>query len=492
MPGSPLQESEALGMQTEQPLALDTHELRKVSHWFTDIAREPGADELRARPVLTAEIDADVCIVGGGYTGLWTAYSIKRAEPSLHVVVVEAKMVGYGASGRNGGAVIAQLNGSRDYWNRRGGPGAAVALERALQATVDEVGAVIAGEGIDCGYAKGGVVIAARNDFEAGRLKGSVEEDHLVGFGADDCAYLDAAATRERIAIDGVVGARFSPHSASIQPAKLVRGLAAAVERLGVVIYERSPVVTIEPRRATTERGAVSATSILRATEGYTDSIRTERRNLMPIHTSMLATAPLTDDIWQQLGWERRETLLAMHPFLHLQHTYDRRITIGGADNRLPYRFRSRPAADGAAHPRVAAFYRAELVRLFPVLRDVVIEQSWHGVFGVPRTWAPTVSYDRATGLGSAGGYVGEGVAPSNLAGRTLRDLVLGHDTELTRLPWVGNPPRRWEPEPLRAIGGVGLWSMRYVGDQLERRRERPSRLVRWATGIAGFTGHLG
>jgi len=468
---------------------MNADEVRRISHWYSDIER---AGPLPSRPTLDGDRTADVCIVGGGYTGLWTAYELKRAQPELDVVVLEAKIVGYGASGRNGGAVIAQMNGDREYWDKRGGPGAAVAMERALQQTVDEVGAAIGREGIDCGYEKGGVVIVARNDLEAGRLKGSIDADRAVGFGPDDCTYLDAPAVRERIRVDGVVGARFSPHSASIQPAKLVQGLAAAAERLGVVIYEGSPVELIEPGRAVTTRGTVTAASVLRATEAYTDSIRSEHRRLMPIHTSMLATAPLDDDTWQQLGWDRRETLLAMHPFLHLQHTYDRRISIGGADNRLPYRYNSRPKPDGDAHPSVAAFYRAELVRLFPVLRDVVIEQSWHGMFGVPRSWAPTVTYDRATGLGSAGGYVGEGVAASNLAGRTLRDLVLGRDTELARLPWVGNPPRRWEPEPLRAIGGVGLWGMRYVGDQLERRRGRRSRLVGWATGLAGFTGHLG
>lgn len=479
-------------MHTDRTTTPAADELRQISHWYADIADSGDTQLLAARPALDGDIDADVCIVGAGYTGLWTAYELKRAAPELSVVVVEARTVGYGASGRNGGAVIAQLNGSREYWDRRGGPGAAVAMERALQATVDEVGAAIAREDIDCGYAKGGVVIVARSSLEAKRLSGSVADDHAVGFGPDDCVYLDPAATRERIAVAGTLGARFSPHSASIHPARLVRGLALAAERLGVVIYEHSPVLTIEPRRATTARGAVRARSIVRATEAYTDSISSDRRRLMPIRTSMIVTAPLDSTQWAALGWERRETLLAMHPFLHLQHTADGRITIGGADNRLPYRTRSQAAAVGAAHPRVEAFYRAELVRLFPALRDVVIDQSWHGVFGVPRVWAPTVSYDATTGLGSAGGYVGEGVAASNLAGRTMRDLVLGNDTDLARLPWVGTPPRRWEPEPLRAIGGVGLWSIRFVGDRLERRRDRPSRLVRLATGLAGFTGHLG
>lgn len=462
----------------------------EASHWLEQMRRQTP-DRLRSRPPLTGPRDADVCIVGAGYTGLWTAYELKRADPSLEVVVLEARFAGYGASGRNGGAVIAQMNGSREYWDTRGGAGGAVRMERALQAAVDEVGAAMAREDMGA-FVKGGVVTTARNALEARGLRKSVDEDRAAGFTEQDSVYLDAAAAAERIRIAEAVGARFSPHSASVNPAELVRGLVDAVERLGVTIYEDTPVTAIEARRARTAVGDVSARVVVRATEAYTQSLESHRRRIIPVRTSMIVTEPLTDDLWHEIGWDRRETLLGLHPFLHLQHTEDGRITIGGADNRLPYRAGSRPCPDGSAYPAVAELYRRELVGLFPMLRDTRIDRTWHGVFGVSRVWAAGVNYDRSSGVVWGGGYVGEGLASSNLAARTMRDLILERDTELTRLPWVGALPRRWEPEPLRLVGAGGIWGIRAVGDRREKRTGQRSPLVALANRLAGFSGHLG
>ncbi|MGH9171305.1 MAG: NAD(P)/FAD-dependent oxidoreductase [Acidimicrobiales bacterium] len=465
--------------------------IREVSHWFAQLD-ETEPDDLCRRPPLSGSRGADVCIVGAGFTGLWTAYELLRASPSLEVVVLEAEFTGYGASGRNGGAVIAQLNGSRSYWDAKGGPGAAVRMERAIQAAVDEVGRAIKREGILCGFAKGGVLVAARNELEAMRLRASVEADRDAGFGPEDSAFLDAKEANKRIGVDHLVGARYSPHSASIHPGALVRGLGRAVERLGATIHEGTIVSGIEPHVAHTAYGDVKADFVVRATEAYSQSLQSDRRRVIPVRTSMLATEPLDDSMWEALGWNERETLLALHPFLHLQHTSDRRITIGGADNRFPYRLGSRPCSDGPANPAVTRFYEQQLARLFPALRGARTERSWHGVFGVSRDWAPGVGFDRDTGLAWAGGYVGEGVAASNLAGRTLSDLLNGRDTDLTHLPWVGVAPRRWEPEPLRGIGAGAIWGVRAIGEAIESRQDRRSRLVALANRLSGFTGHLG
>lgn len=462
-----------------------------ISHWFAQIYGD-GAEVPRRAP-LEGSREADVCIVGAGYTGLWTAYELRRADPTLEVVVLEAEVAGFGASGRNGGAVIAQLNGSREYWAKRGGRDGAIALERELQATVDEVGAVVEREGIDCSFAKNGVVMVARDELELARFKASVLEDQRWGFGADEVRMLSAAEIKERIAVAGALGARFSRHCASMHPGRLVRGLAEAAERAGARIYESTPVTRVEPGRAHFAGGSVSARIVVRATEAYSESVEGQRRQLVPVHTSMLATEPIEAAAWERIGWSGREALLAEHPFLHLQHTADGRITIGGDDNRVPYHWGSRVDALGPPPRRVASMYRAELVRLFPDLADVGIEHSWQGVFAAPRGWAPSVGFDRATGLAWAGGYVGEGVAPSNLAGRTLRDLILGRDTELTRLPLVAQGRgRRWEPEPLRAIGSGLVWSMRYAGERLEKRSGRPSRTLALGNKLAGYSGHLG
>jgi glycine/D-amino acid oxidase-like deaminating enzyme len=333
--------------------------------------------------------------------------------------------------------------------------------------------------------------MVARTELEAERFRASIEEDREYGIGGT--AYLDGDEVTARIRVDGAVGARFNENCASIHPGRLVRGLADAVERLGGVIHEGTRVARIEPGAARTEGGLeVRAPIVVRATEAYTESLRTHRRTMVPVHTSMLATEPIPASAWEEIGWAGREALLAEHPFLHLQHTADGRITIGGDDNRVPYRYGSAPSPDTLPPERVARMYRAELIKLFPALRDVRIEHGWQGIFAAPRNWAPGVGLDRDTGLAWAGGYVGEGVAASNLAGRTMRDLILGRETELTVLPYVGPPARRWEPEPLRAIGAVAIAGLRQLGDRKEARTGRPSRVIELANRAAGFTGHIG
>jgi glycine/D-amino acid oxidase-like deaminating enzyme len=458
-----------------------------LSHWFAQLY--PAGWPPR-RPPLAGTVEADVVIVGAGYSGLWTAYSLLREAPELRVVVLEAEVAGYGASGRNGGAVIALVQGTREQWARRGGREGVISLERALIGAVDDVGAAVAREGIDCAYSKNGVLEVARTPLELDGFRMMVERDREWGFGADDYELLDAEATLSRVAVEGAVGARFSPHCASIQPAALARGLADAVESAGGTIHEGSPVERIEPRSAKTAAGEVRARTVVRATEAYTQSLRSHRRLLVPVHTSMLVTEPVPASVWAQVGWRGREALLGEHPFLHLQHTADGRITIGGDDNRVPYRYASRPSPLGPAPTRVAAMYHAELVRLLPPLRDVAVYRSWQGIFAAPRSWMPSVGLDRATGVGWLGGYVGEGVAPSNLAGRTMADLILGRDTELTRLPLVGPPGRKWEPEPLRYLGAQLVWAMRALGERSEARSGKPSSLVRLGNRLAGYHGH--
>ncbi|UGS35625.1 NAD(P)/FAD-dependent oxidoreductase [Capillimicrobium parvum] len=461
-----------------------------VSHWM---ARIDAAEPIRRRPALTGVVHADVCIVGAGYTGLWAAYALKQAAPDLDVVIVEAEFAGYGASGRNGGAAVAQVSGSREYWARIGGREGVVAFERALRDAVAEMGAAIAREGIDCGFVEHGSLHVARTTLELARQRAAVEADRAWGVGPEHTLLLDAGEVRDRLVVAGALGARLNRRCATLDPGRLVRGLAAAAERSGARIFEGSRVRTIAPGRAATDGGEVRARFVLQATDAYSGGLAHSRRTIVPVHTSMLVTEPLSTELWAELGWQGRESVACEHPFVHLQRTTDGRITIGGDDNRIPYRFGSRPPRDAAATDRVRRTYHEELLRAFPQLQGVRVERSWQGIFGASRDWAPSVWLDRATGLGWAGGYVGEGVAASNLAGRTLSDLVLDRRTDLVSLPWVRPfPRRRWEPEPLRTIGAAGIWAMRAIGERAEGRSGRPSRLVEVGNRIAGFTGNAG
>jgi glycine/D-amino acid oxidase-like deaminating enzyme len=438
------------------------------SWWWADLGGLPAP-----RPALDGDREADVCIVGAGYTGLWTAYELLRADPSLAVVVLEREVAGFGASGRNGGWVLGDVStGSRQ--RAAAGEAAVAALERAAQETVDEVGAVCAREGIDCDFVKGGSLTVAQTAPQLARLRAAPRGELLD---------LEDAAARVRVA--GLRGARFTPHCARVQPAKLARGLAAAIERHGATIHERTPALDIAPGRVRTPYGTVRARWVVRATEGYTAGLPGLQRALLPLSSSMIVTEPLDDETWAQIGWEGCETLDdAAHAYIYAQRTAGGRIAIGGRGR--PYRFGSGTDRAGEIPDATVRQLRARLTRLLPVLRDVRLDGAWTGVFGVARDWAAAVDCDRDSGLCWAGGYAGEGVAAANLAARTLRDLILGHDTELARLPWVGHHARGWEPEPLRWLAVQTVYGALRAADALEDRTDRPSRLAGAAGVLAG------
>ena len=443
---------------------------RDLSLWL-----DTAGDELTPRSALPGDRDVDVAIVGAGYTGLWTAYYLAEADPSLRVAVLEAQIAGYGASGRNGGWCSALFPASKAKVARAHNREGAVALQRALYATVDEVGRVAAVEGLDIDWAKGGTAVLATAPSHVERLRAEIAEERAWGFGEEDARWLDADEAAATVGAVGVLGAAYTPHCAAIHPAKLVRGLASAVERRGAAVYEQTPVTSIAPGLVRTARGTVRADVVVRATEGYTPRLAGHRRVLAPVYSLVIATEPLPAAFWDQVGWRRRETVSdGRHLIIYAQRTADDRIVFGGRG--APYHFGSRVRPGFDRDPGVFAELERILHELFPGTRDARITHRWGGPLGVPRDWHASVGLDRTTGLAWAGGYVGDGVGPTNLAGRTLTDLIIGNDTALTRLPWVGHRSRRWEPEPLRWLGinaGLRLVSS---ADRAEERTGRPSR----------------
>ncbi|MER7814996.1 FAD-dependent oxidoreductase [Streptomyces sp. NPDC096153] len=434
-----------------------------ISFWYAD-------DGIPApREPLPGDSTADVCIVGGGYTGLWTAYYLKKAVPFLNITVLEARFCGYGASGRNGGWLYNGIAG-RDRYARLHGHDAAVRLQQAMNDTVDEVVRTAAEEGIDAGVHQGGVLEVAYTPAQLARLKAFHATE--VSFGEKDRELYGARETAERVRVAGAVGSSWTPHGARLHPVRLLKGLAAAVEALGVTVHESTPVTEIKPKHAVTPYGTVRAPYVLRCTEGFTASLAGQRRTWLPMNSSMIATAPLPEEVWEEIGWSGRETLGDMaHAYMYAQRTADDRIALGGRG--VPYRFGSRTDNDGSTQAATVDALRAVLVRFFPQLTGTEITHAWSGVLGVPRDWCATVTLDRSSGLGWAGGYVGSGVATANLAARTLRDLIQQDSgqagpTELTALPWVGHKVRTWEPEPFRWLGVRTLYAAYRRADRHE------------------------
>ena len=443
---------------------------RKLSFWLDTV---PGA--LNPGPPLPGDRDVDVAIVGAGFTGLWTAYYLSLADPGLRIVICEKEIAGFGASGRNGGWCSALFPASLAKLERMAGRSQAVAMHRAMQHTVDEVGRAAAAESIDCHWAKGGTVQIARSVTQLDRAAAEVREASEFGFGPDDLRLLTADEARGLAGATGVLGGTFTPHCAAIHPARLARGLAEAVRRRGVQLYERTPVLGIQPGRLITATGTVRAQYVIRATEGYTATLPGLRRAVAPVYSLMIATVPLPEAAWDEIGLASRPTFGDLrHLIIYGQRTADGRLAFGGRG--APYHLGSavRPSFDRV--PAVFAALRRTLAELFPVLGTARITHAWGGPIGVPRDWCASVGLDRSTGLGWAGGYVGDGVSTTNLAGRTLADLITGADTDLTRLPWVGHRSPHWEPEPLRWLGvNAGLQVMSWA-DRHEARTGRPAR----------------
>jgi len=452
----------------------DTTGYAALSLWWD------GLEPVPVRRSLDGALDVDVAIVGGGFTGLWTARSLLEADPTLRVVVVEKEVVGFGASGRNGGWCSALFAASDARIERQHGHDAAMAMRRAMQASVDEVGAAAAADGIDCRYEKGGTIVAARSAAQVQRSTDEIDEARAFGLGEEDLRWLDAGEATKVLGAKGVLGATFTPHCAAIDPARLVRGLADTLERRGVTVLEGTEVLAIEPAtagqrpRVRTALGTVVADVVVRALEGWTPTLAGAAREIAPVYSLMVATEPLPAEFWADAGLDGRPTFADhRHVIIYGQRTADDRIAFGGRG--APYHIGSsvRPSFD--RDPGVFKMLRETLVELFPALVDARITHRWGGPVGVPRDWHSSVGYERESGIAWAGGYVGDGVSTTNLAGRTLADLIVGRDSELVRLPWVGHRSPRWEPEPLRWLGiNMGLWATK-AADRTELRNGQPS-----------------
>jgi len=453
---------------------------RALSLWWDGL---PG--NLAVRPALPGDLEVDVAVVGGGLTGLWASYYLSRADPGLRIAVLERDVAGFGASGRNGGWCSALFSVSEETLDKDSGPGSGRAQYLAMVETVHEVGRVVEAEGIACGFRRGGTVVLARTPAQLQRTHEEITEARGRGVGEDELRFLSPDEARSRVGATDVLGGTYTPHCAAVDPARLVRGLAEVVERQGVTVYERTEVNSIAPGVVTTGRGTVRAGTVVRATEGYTRTLAGHERDLVPVYSLMIATEPLPDSFWAGAGLAGRETFADhRHLVIYGQRTEDGRMAFGGRG--APYHFGStiRPGFD--RDHGVHEALRRTLVELFPALAEARITHTWGGPLGIARDWFSSVGIDGSTRMAWAGGYVGDGLSTTNLAGRTLRDLILGRSTELTALPWVNHRSKLWEPEPFRYVGiNAGL----RLAASADRAEDRKGRSTWHATALAKLVG---
>jgi len=422
-------------------------------------------DDLTRRPALAGDETVDVAILGGGFSGLWTAYFLLRADPGLSVAVIEQQFCGYGASGRNGGWCSPRYPMLVDELEKHFGTEAARATIRAQHATIDDIGQIIAEEGIEAHFTPGGMLSVARTQRQMAGLNATYASYARLGL-ADDTRMLTADESCALIDVTGVIGAMKTEAGASIHPARLVRGLARAVERHGGRIYEGTTVTGVRPGRPAlleTAGGVITARrAVVLAGEAYLAGLPAYHRQLLPMSSMIVATAPLDAATWAAIGWQGYESLSSgAYTKDYLTRTRDGRILFGS---------RGAPYLSGSAMPEAALAKAAlygpiidNLRQWFPVLRDVPITHAWGGYLGVPRDGMPSVHYDPATGIGNAFGYTGRGVATTALAGRALAGLIGGVADYVPDLPMLRAPGPQWEMEPLRWIG------VRYIQNAFAR-----------------------
>ena len=446
---------------------------RRYSYWL-----ESCGDDLTPRPALDGSIDVDVAILGAGFTGLWTAYYLKKRDPSLNIAVVEKEIAGFGASGRNGGWVTPGLQLSLPRMAERFGTGAAKSQAKAMVATVNEIERVVAAEEIDCDFQKSGALRIARGVQQLPSIERSYHTYKEFDL-ADDYVLLDEKETQERIKVAGSLGSLFTPNCAVVHPAKLARGLARIVEALGVTIYEQTAVTDYtqgQSPRLITDLGDVRARTLVLAGESYLSQLPKLSRQLVPVYSLIVLTEPLSDQQWEEIGWESRECVSSNRFTVdYLSKTTDGRIVFGGRG--APYHYNSQIADEYDRYEPTHSMLREMTVDWFPMLKDVRFTHAWGGPLGMPRDWMPTMTYDPSTHVASARGYTGQGVATANLSGRVLTDLITGKHSELTELPTVDHHSPDWEPEPFRWLG------IRYVQNGFGRLDEEAERTGRAPSG---------
>jgi glycine/D-amino acid oxidase-like deaminating enzyme len=437
-------------------------------------------------PKLEHSIETDICIIGAGFTGLWTAYWLTELAPQLTITILEANYAGFGASGRNGGWFSALFPSDMDKIAMSSDAKSAVALQKEMNANVVRSGEVISKLGIECGWAHEGSLNIARNKAQLNRATAEIAYWRKWGFDESDHRFIAKSEFENKYRITNQLGAIFTPHCARIQPAKLVKGLVNELVKRGVKIFEQSPVTDFSAHQVAVNGFQVKTNWVVRATEAYTANFNKHKRDVIPVYSLMIATEPIPEAVWDEIGLHGETFADLRHLLIYGQRTADNRFAFGGRG--APYHFGSRisPALD--RNPKVHIEIRKVLDELFPMINPYKTTHTWGGPLGIPRDWYARVDFDEINRIATGGSYVGDGVGTSALAGITIAEKIAGVDSHRQHLPWINRQSRKWEYEPIRWIGAnVGLRVMG-LADTEERLTGKPSAAAQM---FSPFIGHV-
>lgn len=413
---------------------------------------------------LDSNLDFDVVVIGGGFSGLWTAFHLNHLEPSLRIAIFEAREIGFGASGRNGGWASSEYPVSKKTLIRKIGLASTERLFSALSQSINEIGKFAKKYSPEANFTKSGSLYFARNEGQLRRLKAKPE----IG------EWLSENALRDLISIEGALAGRFNPECATVHPYKLLQGLAKFLSKKGISIFTNSWATRVD--------GGILASSffigaplVIEATEVYGKT----NRNFIPLYSLMVATEPLSNSIWKEIGNKERFTFAEnAHVINYAQRTADNRLAIGGRGATSPFGSKLQESREShqKVHKRLIDLARS----WFPALANVEFTHRWGGAVAITRDWEPYLQFDRISGFGKLGGYAGDGVTMSHLAGKIMAHEILNLDSELRSLHFVNRKIRKWEPEPIRYLGVNALIHLSTISDLEESLTNRPSKVNRF------------
>ena len=407
----------------------------------------------------------DVLIIGGGYSGMWTAHHLLNSSPNLSIAILEAHQVGSGASGRNGGWAsalypiedheLAKFSNAQNISN----------LHTELEKSIDEIGQFAEQSEEYVAFIKSGSLTVARSSAQFERIKMGLLPQESI---------LDKDQTLKQIQMSQTVGASFNPDCATINPTQLVIALAKSLAHRGVHIFENTYADVSSDGEVKVAGKVIDSKFVVRAIEAYHE----KNREQIPIYSLMIATEPLPDEFWNKYGLENHQTFHEnRHLVTYAQRTSDNRIAMGGRG--APYKWGSARSNESEQHAKIHKQLRETAIEWFPELKNYSFTHAWGGAVAIKRDWAPYLQWDGR--FGAFGGYVGDGVTLSYLAANSMADLILGKDTVRSTLPYVGWKSAQWEPEPFRWLGvnlGIKLSELADIEEMITKRPSLLGKLI--------------
>lgn len=438
---------------------MDRESFREKSYWLSSSEYSPNLP-------LEGDLSVDVAIVGGGFTGLSAAYHLKTAEPGLNVALLESQVVGFGASGRNGGFSVTLFGLTMSVTALRFGKAKAKEAHLYMEQAVDTTRDLIAELGIDCDYEHPGILRVATSPNYEKRIRQDIE--FAVALGIEGIEWLAKDQVQAQVSSPLYLGAWWEPRCGILNPAKLSWGWKDVLESLGVQIFDYSPVIEIvrnsRSNHLKTPNGNVYADKVILATNAYSHLIPQIKWKQIPVWTHIVLTDPLTEEQLAQIGWQNRQGIEDARKLIHYYRlTADNRLLMGGRDVTLSYGANM----DKDLNNDIFAGLEKDVVDTFPSLRDVTFTHRWGGPTSATLDMAPAIGYVGDKRMVYSLGYVGHGVSMAHLNGRLISDLILEQQTPITDVFFVNRRTIPLPPDPFRRLIAGAICGYMRLEDRL-------------------------